>query len=119
MPLPRLQTCLDFRSGDDTQEEKMVPHVLLPSIVVDMIVGWYKEFQRARVKAYHYKRFMKTYNLSLVKSNSRLKLYNRELKAMGMKFRTLGGHGSFHNFVVDSNRCKRKYDYVRLKGIFF
>lgn len=119
MPLPRLQTCLNFRSSDDTEEQAIVPRVLLPLIVVDMIVDWYKEFQRARVKAYHYKRFMKTYNLSLVKSNSRLKLYNRELKAMGMKFRTLGEHGSFQNFVVDSNRCKRKYDYVSLKGIFF
>lgn len=120
MPLPRIKTKLILDSPDeDLDYGEIRPHVMIPKPVVEMIIDWYREFQRARIKAYHYDRFMKNYATSLFKSSSRLKLYTRELKAMGMKYRSLGENGDFNRFVQDSKRCKREYDYSSLKGIFF
>lgn len=123
MPLPRIHTRLNLETLEkqekhETQEFRIRPRYL-PDEVVENIVGWYKEFERARIKAYHYERFMKSYATSLFKSSSRLMLYNRELKALGMKYRTLGEPPTFKQFVYDSKRCGRQYNYMELKGIFF
>lgn len=124
MPLPRLVTRLNlsnYSGNSDSSDAICIKKRYLPKEVVDKIVEWYEEFERARIKAYHYERFMQDYAMSLVKSSSRLRLYTRELKALGYKHRTFGEPPTFNRFVQDANRCKRNYasSYLDLKGIFF
>lgn len=121
MPLPKIKTRLKLSDLDVDEEEQtwILRPRYLPPPVVELIISWYLEFEKVRVKAYHYERFMRNYATSLFKSNSRLMLYNRELKALGMKYRTLNEPPTFKTFVQDARRCKRNYDYCKLKGIFF
>ena len=122
MPLPRIQTRFRLCSNESNldEEETELKRFYLPSEIVENIIGWHKEFQTARIKDYYYRKFQKQYSASLVKSTSRLKLYTRELKALGMKYRTYNSSNSFHSFTMDSKKCKRDYkgEYYRLKAIF-
>ena len=95
------------------------PEVFIPEEIQVLILNWVAEFRRAEIKSYYYNRFMKSYAKSLVKSSSRLKLYTRELKSLSMKHQTIGSPPTFMNFIKDSKRCKRTYDYEKLRGLFF
>jgi hypothetical protein len=121
MPLPRISTNfllsdLDIESSEEELTE--IKPRYLPSVIIEQIILWNEEFKIARIKAYYYRKFMEHYGVSLVRSTSRLKLYNRELKSIGMKYRTMNGDRSFKSFVKDTQINKRKYDYDELKGIF-
>ncbi|MCP4484447.1 MAG: hypothetical protein GY823_07805 [Flavobacteriaceae bacterium] len=121
MPLPRISTKFLINELDQCQEEQIIhiKKVYLPKEVVEKIISWYEEFKTARIKAYYYTKFMEHYGVSLVKSSSRLKLYNRELKSIGMKYRSINNHScTFKSFVNDTRINNRKYDYEKLKSIF-
>lgn len=122
-PLPRILTSFRIKHtelrDDDIEEVVLKPKVFIPEEVVSMIIDWVGEFERAAIKEYYYGRFMSTYLKSLVKSSSRLKLYTRELKSYSMKHQSLGAPPTLMHFIRDSQRCKRKYDYESLSGIFF
>ena len=123
--LPRILTSFQFRhlDVDDNCKEPQIefgkPKVHIPEEIVLIILEWVHEFQRAEIKDYYYSRFMYHYSKSIVKSSSRLKLFTRELKSFSMKHRTMGSPTTLLNFIKDSKRCKRKYDYDALSGIFF
>lgn len=120
--LPRILTKFKLDHTDSEESEQLVlaqPLPRLPEEIVEMIIDWVGEFNRAEIKAYYYNRFLKSYKASLVKSSSGLKLYTRELKAMAMKHRTLNQPKTFVSFVRDSNKCQRRYNYENLIGIFF
>lgn len=121
--LPRILTSFQIKHtglrDTDRESVEIKPQVYIPADIVSVIVDWVAEFRRAETKQYYYSRFMDTYLKSLVKSSSRLKLYTRELKSYAMKHQTLGSPPTLMHFIKDSQRCKRKYDYESLSGIFF
>lgn len=119
MPLPRIKTHFRVDLMDDEGDrpiEKLPP--VFPDEVLDIIYGYFDEFERARLKNYHYRKFMNAYSLSLHKTESRLRLYTRELKGLAISH-GLYGSGGLVAWVRDSKVCKRKYDYAKLKGIWF
>lgn len=122
MPLPRIKTnFLLAHAAEDNSGRATAPVrcVVLPYFVVEQIVAWSVEFAIARVKAYHYGRFAHSYDRALHKSRSRLQLYSRELKSISMAYTVTGEPpANFSTFVKDTFRCKRTYDYNKLKGIF-
>lgn len=120
MPLPRISTKFLINDLDKSKEEEIIhiKKVYLPKEIVEKIILWNEEFKTARIKEYYYTKFMEHYGISLVKSSSRLKLYNRELKSIGMKYRSTGNHCTFKSFVNDTRINNRKYDYEKLKSIF-
>ena len=123
--LPRILTTfqlrhLDMKENDREPEiEFRKPQVHIPEEIVLIILEWVYEFQKAETKDYYYSRFMHHYSKSMVTSSSRLKLFTRELKSLAMKHRTMGSPPTLLRFIKDSKRCKRKYDYEALIGIFF
>ena len=123
--LPRIFTSFQLRQLDTKQEDKepkiqfYKPKVHISEEILLIILEWVHEFQKAETKDYYYSRFMHHYTKSMVTSSSRLKLFTRELKSLSMKHRTLGSPPTLLNFIKDSKRCKRKYDYELLSGIFF
>lgn len=119
--LPRIQSTFQFSCVEDDKlaQEDITLKVQLPHEVIGQVMSWVYHFKVASMKQYYYHRFMKQRELSLVKSSSRLKLYTRELKALSMAHRVFGAPPNFYSFVQDSKRCKRKYEYNALKGIFF
>lgn len=123
MPFPRVQTRLIIRDDGAEEEEPgtiymETVHQRLPADVFAIVESYYKEFETARNKTYHYNKFMKVYSMSLHKSASRLQLYTRELKSLSMAHQTRGSPPSFFDWVKNCNLCKRTYDYERLRGIF-
>ena len=121
MPLPRISTKFLINDLDKSKEEEIIhiKKVYLPKEIVEKIILWNEEFKTARIKEYYYTKFMEHYGISLVKSSSRLKLYNRELKSIGMKYRSTGNNNcTFKSFVNDTRINNRKYDYEKLKSIF-
>ena len=120
--LPRIET--NFNISEhlieyDVDEIEIKPRSDVPKNIVEIIINWAKEFEIASIKEYYYNRFLSIYKTSLVKSSSRLKLCNRELKTLGMKYESIGSPPTFYRFVIDSKRCKRNYNYEELRGIFF
>ena len=121
MPLPRISTNFLLCNLDNNSSDEEVIEIkprYLPPVIVEQIISWNQEFNTARIKEYYYRKFMEHYGVSLVRSTSRLKLYNRELKSIGMKYRSINGTGSFKSFVKYTQINKRSYDYDQLKGIF-
>jgi len=121
MPLPRISTKFLINDLNKSKEEEIIhiKKVYLPKEIVEKIILWNEEFKTARIKEYYYAKFMEHYGSSLVKSSSRLKLYNRELKSIGMKYRSTGNNScTFKSFVNDTRINNRKYDYEKLKSIF-
>jgi hypothetical protein len=121
MPLPRISTKFLINNLDKYEEEEIIhiKKVYLPKEIVEKIILWYEEFKTARIKQYYYNKFMEHYGVSLVKSSSQLKLYNRELKSIGMKYRSINNSScTFKSFVNDTKINNRKYDYEKLKSIF-
>jgi len=123
--LPRIFTSFHLRHLDTKEEDQKSeiefykPKVYISEEIIQIILKWVHEFKRAEIKDYYYSRFMHHYTKSMVTSSSRLKLFTRELKSLSMKHRTLGSPPTLLRFIIDSKRCKRKYDYELLSGIFF
>lgn len=123
--LPRIFTSFNLRQLDTKEEDQKPeikfckPKVYIPEEIIYIILEWVDEFQKAETKDYYYSRFMYHYTKSIVISSSRLKLFTRELKSLSMKHRTIGSPPTLLSFIKDSKRCKRKYDYELLSGIFF
>lgn len=120
--LPRIQTQFNLKGMADEATSSNLTHLprrRLPTEIVERIVSWAKEFKSASVKLYYYSRFFSQYERSLYTSSSRLQLHIREFKAVAMKHKTINEPPTLLHFLKDTNRCKRKYNYEELKGIFF
>ena len=122
MPLPRISTKFLINDLEKKSKEEKKIHIkrrYLPKEIVEKIISWNQEFQIARIKQYHYSKFLEQYGASLVRSSSRLKVYNRELKSMGMKYHTsTDTNCSFKSFVKFTKKNKLRYNYEKLKSLF-
>lgn len=114
--LPRINTETRLDEGEDEDVLALAPRYL-PRPVVELIVDFYIQFERVRLKQFHYGIFMESYKLSLHRSASRLKLFNREFKAMAMSHRSQGATCDLMAWIRNAKLCKRTFDYEKLKRI--